>query len=329
MGELVRVVGAPAGDGGRKIPSADCAVGADKGAGAPEPLLCACGLADARKVRRIELCGDEVADLAEPREIDPCLDSEPLEKIRHVFRGHVSGRAAGVGTAAEAADGGVDDRDAVLERHGEIRQRRPVRVVEVNSKFVDGRHAENGLEHVRGRAGGPHANRVAERHLVAAHCKQLAGDERHGVGADLAFVGAPEHARNVASHLDPVRVGFDHDLAAPCKRLVDRAVCVLLTERLGRGGEDGDLADAHLERLLQPLHVRHEGRERYFRKLGAAEHFAQNLVGAFHHGHPLGRHERARFDGADARVCKHLNELDLHLDRDLGGGLEVLQTVAR
>src|SRR5690606_32500241 len=105
------------------------------------------------------------------------------------------------------------------------------------------------------------ADRVAERHLVAALIEQLARDAQALLRIDLALVGAAPERRDVPAHPEPARDrGGDH-VAEPGERVAHRLVHVLEVVGLARADEDRDLLDTRRERALEPARVRAERAE--------------------------------------------------------------------
>ena len=107
------------------------------------------------------------------------------------------------------------------------------------------RHAlQASLDHRLRLPGRRGADGVPKRNLVAAHVIERARDLSHLLRLHAAFVGAGDHAGDVAAHLDIRLLRGIHDRPEALERFGDGAVDVLLRERLGSRAEHRDLGDA-------------------------------------------------------------------------------------
>ena len=96
-----------------------------------------------------ELAGQPLGDRDQRVEVDAGLDALAVEQVDEVLGGDVAGRARRERAAAEAADGRVEDRRAVLEPGERVRVAGVARVVQVQA---DGRA---GLQRRAAAARGP------------------------------------------------------------------------------------------------------------------------------------------------------------------------------
>ena len=141
------------------------------------------------------------------------------------------------------------------------------------------------LDHALRLAGRAGADRITERDLGAAHIVKLLRHDCHGLGLDLAFVRAAEHAGDVAAHPHAILLGRRQHRLEPLDALGDGAVDVLLRERLRRRAEHRHVLGACRERRLEALHVRHQHRIGHARMAIEAAH---DLAVVGHLRHPLG-----------------------------------------
>jgi hypothetical protein len=146
----------------------------------------------------------------------------------------------------------------------------------------------------------------------------------HTFERDLALVGAAPDGRDVGAH---TYAGFErrwNDLTEDLERRVDGLVDVHLVVRLARGEKDGDLAQAHGQRALEPLLVGHERAQPA--PFGSAEALHQ-LGGVGELRHPLRRDEARDLDAREPRIEQRAHQALLAVERDHHA--LVLQPVAR
>ncbi len=181
-----------------------------------------------------------------------------------------------------------------------------------------------GFHHRLDAAGGAHADGVGDVDLIAAERRQPLDhidDRRH---RHLALVRTAQRARDRPAQPDARVLGGPGHRHEPFDRFGDRAVDVLLRERLAGRAEDHHFIGERGGGGLETLHV---GRQRGIQRAGPALD-ARHHVGAVGHlGHPPGRHERRGLHVDEAGVGQAVHQLHL----GLGGHrrLLVLQAVAR
>src|SRR6185369_200090 len=123
----------------------------------------------------------------------------------------------------------------------DVADRLAVGVVEMAAHLGERVVAQRALEHRLHALGRADADRVGDAAVVDADLLDETNDALDLVRAHLALVRATERDRDRAAHLDAVLPGGVDDRAETLDALRDRAVDVLLAERLGRGSEDDDL----------------------------------------------------------------------------------------
>ena len=195
-------------------------------------------------------------------QIDPGLDAEAVQHVDDVFGRDIAGRAFRVRTTTKPRDRAVEDRQAAFERGVDVSERLSVRVVVVRRERRQRNAPRGGFDHrsrLPRRAG---ADRVAERDLVAAHVPQTFGHVGNRLGADFAFVRAAEDTREIAAHANAMLLCCFGDRPETLETLVDRAVDVLLRERLRSRGEHHDFLRARSDRSFESFEVRHEHRDK-------------------------------------------------------------------
>ena len=183
------------------------------------------------------------------------------------------------------------------------------------------------FEHPRHAGRVADADRVAQRHLVAAQITQSPSHIRHHLRRDGALVGTAHHAGDVAPHAHTRRLRRGQDRLEAGDRFGDRAVDVLLREGLGRCREHRHLLGACGHRRLEALQVRRQHRVVHAGEFVLRRQAGHHLGVVGHLRHPLRRDEGRRFDVLQARRGQPADQ------RQLGGGgdelLLVLQAVAR
>jgi hypothetical protein len=153
---------------------------------------------------------------------------------------------------------------------------------------------------------------------------QRAGDLGDLLGSHVAFIRTAEDGGDVAAHFDIVLFRFKNHRGESFERLGDRAVDVLLRERLGGRGEHRDLGGAGRARRLEALEI---GREHRIGDARPAADAFEDLGVVGHLRHPLRRDEGGRLDRRQAGVGEALDQLELDRGRHLAR--LVLQPVAR
>ena len=142
------------------------------------------------------------------RKIHARFVAHAVEHEEQVLGRDVARRARRVRAAAEAARRRVEDPHALAQALDDVRERGPARVVEVQREPLD-RDARldrppDDVRHLRRNAD---ADRVADRHLVAADREEPRGNARDGLRRDRPLVRAAERARHVAAHAHARRRG--------------------------------------------------------------------------------------------------------------------------
>jgi|GEM_PF-655028 len=311
-----------------------------------------------RRNRASQLLQDRQRRLGQGPKIDPGRNAGALEEVDHVFRGDISAGTGRIGASAETTRAGIEGHDALFERFGHVGDRGPTGVMKVVGQlgFRDMRDQEAGQGAYFGRR--CDTQRVADTDFVAAECGETGGDPHGFAREDAPLQRALEGGADVAAN-PPIRLHGserrDHILKDG-EGLVDRHVDVLTSERIARGGENGDSADTHLERALQALGVGNQGGEewlvgergcltalafpgldggigRWNRHRSGTEfprEFGERrpeLRSVSELGNPLGRHKARDLDLAESRFEKRANESKLRCRRDRCGF--VLQAIAR
>ncbi|KAF0166782.1 MAG: hypothetical protein FD160_4055, partial [Caulobacteraceae bacterium] len=144
-----------------------------------------------------------------------------------------------------------------------------------------------------------HADRVAQRHLVAAHVEKRAHQRERLLRVDVAFIRTAPRGRHVRAHAHAGGERVGHEVAVAVERCRDWPVHVLQVVRFARAGEQRDLADAALARAFEAFAIRaqpavHDARH-------ALEHGYQHVrVGQLRN--PAWRHERRHFHPAQPGV---------------------------
>ncbi|MNZ95338.1 hypothetical protein D3C78_1144840 [compost metagenome] len=197
-------------------------------------------------------------------------------------------------------------------------------VVEVAGEAVARDAGADHVDQVAGSPGGAGADGVAQGHFVAAHGVELGGDGGHLLGGHLAVIGAAQYAGDIAPHADALGLGRFHHRHEARQALGDGAVDVLLRKGLGGGGEYRHFLHPGFQGGFEAFHVRRQGG---VGDPGLALDLREDLGGTGHLRHPLGRHEAADFDIAEAGGGQVVHQA--HLVGDADGLLLVLQAVAR
>ncbi len=133
------------------------------------------------------------------------------------------------------------------------------------------------------------------------------------LGIDGALVGAAPHRREVGAHRHARLARGGDDLLEHRERVGDRLVDVHPVVRLAGAEEDGDLAEAGLQRPLQPAGV---GDERAVGDARGRLDGPGQLLGVGELGHPLGRDEAGDLDALQARGAQRLDEAALAVEGD-------------
>ncbi|MNL11905.1 hypothetical protein D3C87_1327590 [compost metagenome] len=177
------------------------------------------------------------------------------------------------------------------------------------------------LLHPGGRA---HADGVGDVDLVAAQVAHAAHHVHHVVDGHLALIRAAQRARDAAAQPHAGFLGGSRHRLEAGDGLGDRAVDVLLRERLAGRAEDHHLVGPGRHGALEAAQVRRQGR---IQRAGAALDARHDLGAVRHLRHPLGRDERRGFDIDEARVGELVDQCHL----DVGGHHRflVLEPVAR
>ena len=121
-----------------------------------------------------ELLGEPAARLDEASDVDAGLDPKSAAHPREVLGSQIAAGHLGEWRAAHPSGARVEDGDPFRERRERVRQRLPIRVVQVERDPVD---AHAGIA-VRGDqrqdlAGRANTDRVAERELVASDVEEM------------------------------------------------------------------------------------------------------------------------------------------------------------
>nr|GEU28319.1 conserved hypothetical protein [Tanacetum cinerariifolium] len=259
-----------------------------------------------------KLC-DELSRIDHDIEIDAGLDAEALHQVQHILGGDVAGGALGVRAAAQSRDRRVIDRDAHFQAGVDIGQRLAVRVVEVAGQGVDGKFSGGACHHRLRVARGGHADGVGDVDFIATEVAHAAHHVGHGFGRHLALVRAAERAADAAAQAQAVLFGCLRHAFEAGDRFGDRAVDVFLREGLGGGAENHHLVGARRQRRFKPLQI---GRERGIDGARAAVDGGHDVGAGGHLRHPLGRHERRRFDVAKARAGQAVDQFRLDVAVD-------------
>src|SRR5439155_21536494 len=257
-------------------------------------------------------------------QVDAGLDAHAVEHVEQVLGGQVPARSGRVGTAPEAARRAVDGGDARLQGGEHVGEGRAPRVVEVDGEGAGGHDLFQPAHDVGHLGRNADADGVADGDLVAPGLEQPPRHLCHLFRLHLSLVRAAEAGGYVAAHPEPVLRRLGHELRESLEALVDRRVDVLLVEGLAGGGEDGDLLNAGLPRLLEALAVGDEHRCLRARPPADA---AYHLVGARHLRHPARRDEGPDLNDLQAGVEQALAKRHAIVHRDRGR--LVLKAVAR
>src|SRR5690606_828781 len=106
-----------------------------------------------------------LADGADAVDVDARRHAQHVEQVDHVLGGDVAGRAGDERTAAQAAEGRIEARDALPERDVEVGQRQSPGVVQVQHQrqlaYLEAHAAQQALDVERG----GEAGRVGQRQL--------------------------------------------------------------------------------------------------------------------------------------------------------------------
>jgi hypothetical protein len=112
-----------------------------------------------------------------------------------------------------------------------------------------------GFNHFSRRAWRTGTDGVSQRHLITAHCVQIARDTGDLVCTDLALIRATQHAGDITAHFDSCSLGcFKHRCEA-LDAFGDRAIDIALGERFGSGSKYGDFSHASLKGGFQALEI--------------------------------------------------------------------------
>src|SRR5262249_4908816 len=130
-----------------------------------------------------------------------------------------------------------------------------------------------------------HADRVAERDIVATHAVEFAREVGDRARRHLALVRAARYHGDIAAYPHALRFRGLHDGREAVEALGDAAVDVLPAERLRRRAEYRYFLGAGVARRLESLHVGNEHGVGHARPLPDPGHDF-GVVG--HLRHPLG-----------------------------------------
>src|SRR5690606_2850934 len=97
---------------------------------------------------------------------------------------------------------------------------------------------------------------VTQRNLIATESVQHARNLRHALGVYFTLVRTTADARHVASYLDAPFASQCDDWRKALDRFSDRAIDVLLRERLGSRTKNRHLARTAVVSLQKPLEIR-------------------------------------------------------------------------
>ena len=194
----------------------------------------------------------------------------------------------------------------------------------MTGEFVARNITADHLEQRARMAGGAGADGVAERNFIAAHGEQLFGYCCDLLRRDLAFIRATEHAGHIAAHADAMLLGGFHHRHKALQALANRTVDVFLREGLAGGGEHRHFLHSSGQGILKTFEVRRQCRIANTRAL---LDLRKNLSRTGHLWHPLGRHEAAHLDIAEASGTQVVDQT--HLVGDADRLFLVLQAVAR
>ncbi len=240
-------------------------------------------------------------------EVDIGLHTEAVQHIYYVLSGDVAGGAFGVGTAAEAGDGGIDGGDAGVENGEDIGEGLTPGVVKMDGEMAGGHglgdRFDQGLRGVRS----ADANGVTERDFVTAHAGEGGGDLNDRLKRDRTFVRATENTGDVATNADVLPDGFVSDGGEATETFGDAAVDVAMGERFGGGGEDGDLPNAAVEGVEEACEIGDKSR---IRDAGNAVELREDGVGIGHLRNPFGRDKATALDVAETGGGESFDELD-------------------
>ncbi|MCY1421143.1 hypothetical protein D9M71_367890 [compost metagenome] len=196
--------------------------------------------------------------------------------------------------------------------------------MEVPGEFFTGYILCYHFEHFPRRASGAGADGVPQRDLVAAHGIELASDQSDLLRGNVTFIGAAQHAGHVPAHGHSLLSGGLHDRRETLQAFADRAIDIALGKRFGRRGEHGHFLDPGGEGIFKTAQV---GSKCAIDHTRFALDLRENLGGAGHLRHPLGRHETADFYIAEPGCGQCIDQL--HLVGNTDGLGFVLQAVAR
>ena len=150
----------------------------------------------------VERRRDEGACFHQLVEIDAGLDAEPVQHIDHILGCHIAGSTGRIRAAAKAGDRGIHHCDAHLQHRQQVGKSLAVGIMEMHGEMADVDLGRHGFDHALRLGRRADADGIAQAHLVAAHADQRLGNARDRHWLNLAFIGAAEHARDIAAHPD-------------------------------------------------------------------------------------------------------------------------------
>src|SRR3954453_11831955 len=219
------------------------------------------GADDGGRAGTSEVTGQPGGGLEERGQVHAVLDAESGEEPDEILGGEVASRALGVGAAAEAPGAAVERRDSGEQSGVGVGEGLAVGVVEVES---EGAHVRAGaaelVDQCSDVAGGAHADGVAEAELTGAEVEQTAADRDDLPDGHGALPWVAEAHRDVGPHVEAGVAGAAYDRLEHRELLVQRAVQVLLRERLRGAAEDRDVAAPELEGAVEATLVGHQDR---------------------------------------------------------------------
>ena len=252
------------------------------------------------------------------------VDAQSVEQPHEVLGREVAGGALGVRAPAEPAGAGVVRRHAGAQPGLHVGEGLAVGVVEVQREPVDvGARGGERLHQRRDVAGGADADGVAEAELGGTHRQQPLPHLDDLLGRDRTLPRVAEAHRDVGADVHPRGERTLDGRGEHLELGLQRAVEVLGREGLGRAGEDGDVAQAELERPVEAALVG----DQHGTVAAVVAQTAHQLGGVGQLRDPAGVDEGGRLDDGQPGGQQPPHELLLDLHRD--HALLVLQAVAR